>query len=145
MKFFKMLLSLPMLILTLLTVSFFALAQDAAPLPIPVCSAEMDFFQCLGLSLGSFKGASTLLIIAIVVQLLVKLMASSLFDQMFAKLDGWLKLTIISGLSLVGSVVGLMYTSDMSFLAALTSGGVLTALMVFANQIYQHFAPSAKA
>lgn len=116
----------------------FAMAQAAAP--IPVCSDSMDFFACLGASVGSFNGASTLLIVALVVQLLIKLMNSSLLDNIFGQLDGWLKLTIVSGLTIVSSVVGLMYSSGMSFLSALTSGAVLTALMVFANQIYQHFA-----
>lgn len=121
---------------------FFALAQVAVP-PMPVCGPEMDFWQCLGLSVGSFNGASTLLIVALSVQLLIKLLNSNLLDKLFSGLDGWLKLTIISGLTIVGAVVGLMYSSNMSIWAALTSGTVLTAIMVFANQIYQHFAPAA--
>lgn len=129
--------------LSLFTVfGFYALAQAAVP-PIPVCTDGMDFFACLGASVGSFNGASTLLIVAIVVQLLIKLLSSNVLDNIFGAMDGWLKLTIVSGLTLLLSVVGLMYSSGMSIVAALTSGTVLSALMVFANQIYQHFNPSA--
>jgi len=123
-------------------VGFLAVAQTAVT-PLPVCTDGMDFFACLGLSIGSFKGASVLAIVAISVQLLIKLMNADFAANWFSGIPGWLKLTIVSGLTIVGSVVGLMYTNGMSFWAAVTSGGILTSLMVFANQIYQHFFPAA--
>lgn len=144
MKLFKSIWTMPIFVFAILLVSsIFTFAQDAQ-VPIPQCSADMDFFQCLGLSIGSFHGGSTLVIVAVVVQLLLKFMNAPFFDQLFSKLDGWVKLSIISFLTIAGSVAGLMYGSNMSFLSALTSGAILTSVMVFANQIYQHFvAPKA--
>lgn len=115
----------------LIILGFSAFAQE-----VPISSA--DFFSYLFSALGGLKGAGTLAIVGVVVQVLLKLLNSDLFSQWFSSVSGAVKLIVISGLTVAGSVIGLM-SQGQSFWAAVTSGGVVTALMVFAHQVYLHF------
>lgn len=105
------------------------LGQDAPVDP------NQEFLSLLIQSIGGMKGMSTLAIVGVVVQLLLKLANTT-----WIKLDGSMKLLIVSGLGIVGGVIGLMIPpNSLSLGAALVHSTVLTALMVFLNQIYQKF------
>lgn len=109
------------------------------PLPVPV-DPNQDFINLLIQSIGGLKGASTLVIVGVAVQLLLKLMNTT-----WIKLDASIKLLAVSGLGVVGGVVGLMVPpNNLPIGAAIVHATTLTAFMVFFNQIYQKWlAPKA--
>lgn len=125
---------------TLFTFGFLALAQQVDP--------NQDFINLLAGNIGQFKGMTTLAIVGLVVQLLLKFLDTSWFGSIFSKLDGSIKLLIVHGLGIAGSVAALMAPpNSMSLLSALTSGAVLSVLMVYGNELYTHFLkkdPAAK-
>ena len=114
-----------------------ALAQIADPVIPPV--TDTDFIGFLIQSLGGLKGASTLAIVAIVVQILIKFLGTDLFGKVFKNVSGAVKLLIVTGLSLVAGVVGLMSVEGLTIGAALVHSTTMTAFMVFANQLYKQF------
>lgn len=130
------------LLLTLLFAPLFVFAQDAAP-PV-VADPNGEFIKLLLESMGGLKGASTLAIVGIVVQLLIKALNLPIVGKLFSESSGKVKLVIVSGLTLIGGVVGLMTVEGLTVGAALIHSTTLAAFMVFANQIYQHFAPEKK-
>jgi hypothetical protein len=109
-------------------------AQD---LVVPVSSNE-DFIGLLLQSLGGLKGASSLAIAGIVVQLLMKFVGTPWADKLFANAGPW-KLIIVALLSYLSGVVGLMASAGLSFGAAALHSSVLAAFMVFLNQVYKQF------
>lgn len=94
--------------------------------------------------IGSFKGASTLVIVAGVVQIVIKLLSSSFFGKIFSSFNGFVKLMAISGFTIVSSIIALMMQGK-SFVQAVMDGVVVSALMVYVNQIYQHIKEKPKA
>ena len=129
---------------------------SGAVLQMPPAGSQQlsDFSQFLINSLGGLKGASALAIAAFVVQVLLKLLDMDVVEnwlgKSFSDWSGAWKLVVISGLTLVSGVLGLMVMGHVSLGAALIHSTTLTAFMVFANQIYQHViapvpAPAASA
>lgn len=112
-----------------------ALAQDVV---IPVVS-DTDFLGHLLQSVGQFKGATTLVIVGLAVQILIKFLGTELFGRLFKKVTGATKLTIYLSLSLIGGVSGLMLTADLTFGAALVHSSTLAAFGLLLNQIYKQF------
>jgi len=80
---------------------------------------------------GGWKGISTLGGIAAVLQLAMKF-----FQTPLAKFAGVWRLTIVAGLSVIATVLGLMVQGQ-EFLPSLLSGGVLAAVQVFGHQIFK--------
>jgi len=119
---------LSLLMLSLLVFSSVVFAQQG-----DVVSYN-DFFSFLFSSIGEMKGASTLAIVVLASQILLKFGQSQ-----FGELLGKYKLLFISLFTMVGSVVGLMVSSNMEFLPALLSGASLSALQVFGHQLYKQF------
>lgn len=116
----------------------FVLAQVADPgaiVPIPA----QDFIGFLLQSLGGFKGASSLVVAGLVVQIIMKFLGTDIAGQLMAKLPGNIKIIIVTGLTLVSGVLGLMTVGGLSLGAALIHSATLSALMVFGNQIYKQF------
>lgn len=111
------------------------LAQDAT---VPAS----DFIADLIKAITSSKGLSTMAIVAVVVQLLIKFMNTDWANSLFKSLSGAMKLVVVHGLTLIASVVGMMLQGS-TLLQALSSGVILTALMVYGNEIYQNFFVSA--
>lgn len=110
------------------------MAQVVTPPPLPV-DPNKEFVDLLFQSLGGLKGASTLVIIGMAIQLLLKLANTT-----WIKLDASIKLLVVTGLGVVGGVVGLMVPpNSLPIGAALIHATTLTAFMVFLNQIYQRF------
>lgn len=108
-----------------------------AQITLPTEVVEVDSGEALMFllqSLGGFKGASTLAIVVLVSQLLMKFVATPLL-----KLDGAMKLLIISGLTIVGGVAGLMVQTGMDLGAALMHSSVLAALSTYVHQLYKQF------
>lgn len=125
-------------ILAILLVPAVAFAQvDPASLPVLLPTADLSTEQALGellKSLGGFKGATALGIVFLVVQ------ASLLFFRTkLADFAGKWKLVIVTALSLVGGVIGLL-VSGVPLLAALTHATTFTSLQVFGNQFIKQFA-----
>lgn len=109
------------------------MAQVALPtelVEVDTADALMFLLQ----SLGGIKGASTLAIVVLVSQLLMKFVATPLL-----KLDGAMKLLIISGLTIVGGVAGLMIQTGIDLGAALMHSSILAALSTYVHQLYKQF------
>ena len=131
MRFFALLFALIML-------PVLALAQ--ASLPTGGAPPDVPYDQTLSsilTLLGGVKSATALSITALIVQIAMKLLQAPLGNY-----TGKLKLIIISGLTMVGALVGEL-TAGVDWKVALFSGAVLTALQVFVHQIVQHFKPTA--
>lgn len=94
---------------------------------------DAQFFELASQLVGGFKGASVLA----GVLLGVKILAAALSWRL-SELAGIWRLTIISGLNVVGSVLGLVLTG-MPFFGALTNAGVLALLSVFVNQAWKQW------
>ncbi len=125
-------------VLAILFVPALALAQvEPASLPVLLPTTDLTTDQALGellKSLGGFKGATALGIVFLVVQALLLFFRTKLAD--FA---GKWKLVIVTALSLVGGVIGLL-VSGVPLLAALTHATTFTSLQVFGNQFIKQFA-----
>ncbi len=115
----------------------------ATPAPLPNLPPEVsttEFLQLLIQSLGGLKGAGTLTIVALVVQLIIKFMSSELAGKVFKTMSAIQKIAIVTGLTVVGGVLALMLPpTSLSLGAALVHSTTLTAAMVFANEIYKGF------
>lgn len=133
------------LFIAALLLPVWCLAQEvvnvAVPVVVPPVDPNGEFINLLIASLGGLKGASTLAIVGIVVQIIIKALNLPIAGKLFSESKGWIKLLIVSGLTLVGGVTGLMSVEKLSFAAALIHSTTLTALMVFGNQLIQHFSP----
>lgn len=81
-------------------------------------------------AIGGIKGASTLAIVMLICQILMVVMKSKLG----AFSGGW-QLVIVTGLSMIGTVVGYAMVNGTSIGAALVSGVGLAAVQVFGHQI----------
>lgn len=125
---------------SVLMLTAFQVMAQATDLPVV---PDAEFFSYLIQSLGGLSGASTLAIVGIVVQVLIKLMSTPMLGKLFTTLSGAWKLTIVSVLSLAGGVVTLMTANGLTIGAALMHSATLTAFMVLFNQVYkQFFAPA---
>lgn len=94
--------------------------------------------------IGGLKGAGILVIVAGVVQLIMQFFKTPLATRFFPDLSGKAKLLIVSGLTVVGGVLGLM-ADGQPFMAAILHSSTLAALQVFANQLFRKFAKSKKS
>ena len=103
---------------------------------IPVLSNEQFLSQALVL-LGGLKGASALGVTAVVVQLVMKFLATPWADSLPAK-QGQYKLIVFLGCTLVSGILAQL-AAGMELLPALFSSSTLAAVMVFANQLYKQF------
>lgn len=92
-----------------------------------------DEIMSLLASLGGLKGASTLAIVAVVVQGLMLMLKSSI-----GKFAGAYQLLAVLLLTLAGGVVGLMI-QGMDIGAALMHSSTLAAGQVLLHQIYKQF------
>jgi hypothetical protein len=118
------------LVLTSFALTTFAHATGEIPAPL----STDEFLGALLASLGGLKGASTMGIVVIAVQLLMKLAMTKAGD-----LAGKWKLTIVFLLTLVSGVLGLVYKDHLSIAAALLHSTTLAALQVLAFQVIKQF------
>lgn len=120
-----------------------AVAETAASPEVQGVAVEVDpnltFMQLLLKSIGDMKGATTIAIVAIVIQLLLKILDLPIVGSWFSGTKGKTKLLIVGGLSFLLAPVTLVSTLGMDWGAALTHTTTLTAFMVFINQVYIQF------
>lgn len=128
-------------LLFLIFLPIFMYAQDVVPILPPV--SNEDFLGLLIQSIGGLKGASTLAIVGVVVQLLMKFVGTPFADGLFKNAGPW-KLSLVGLLSWAGGVLSLMQVSHLSFGAAFVHSSSLMAFMVLANQIYKQFLEQKK-
>lgn len=126
---------LKLIFMSLIFLPLCAFAQEVASEVVEVVSNE-DFISALIEAIGGLKGKGTLSIVAVSVQLFMLFLDTKFGSGL---LKGSVKLLVVSALSLVGGVVGLMVSDGIEFLPALMSSANLTALMVFGNQAYKQF------
>lgn len=105
---------------------------------VPV-DPNLSFLQLLLKSIGDMKGATTLAIIAIVIQLLIKLLDLPLVGSWFSGTKGKTKLMIVTGLTFALAPITLVSSLGLDWGAALTHSTTLAAFMVFVNQIFVQF------
>ena len=111
------------------------LAFSSVPVDLSQEVPVQDFLAFLIQSMGGMKGASTLAVVAIILQGALILFRTSLLD----KFSGKYKLLIVYALSLVGGIVALM-TQGIDFNAALIHSNSLAAYQVFFHQVIKHVA-----
>jgi hypothetical protein len=92
-----------------------------------------QFLMDLVAFFSTVQGQSVLAVAAGLAQLALKAFQTPLAD--FA---GKYKLVVVSGVTVLATVLGSMLTG-LSFTAALLSGGAVTALQVFVHQVYTQF------
>jgi len=122
--------------LIFMSLIFLPLCLFAQDVVTDVVVSNEDFIKLLIESIGGVKGASTLAIVGIVVQLVM-----AFFNTKFGGnlVKGSVKLLIVTGLTLVGGVIGLMVSGGLDIGAALIHSTTLSALMVFVNQLIKQF------
>lgn len=96
------------------------------------------FFASFANAFGQAKGLATIPLIILVVQLLIQFLKTPIFGQLFKKVDDGTKLAISLSLGVLVSIGGFM-SQGMSFVAALSQGAVISAVMVAGHQIYLKF------
>lgn len=104
-------------------------AEEPIVVPPPTQSEWSAFLE----GLGGIKGASTLAIVALVVQGLMLALKSGL-----GSLTGKLQLVLVYGLTLVGGVVALK-VQGMDWGSILIHSSTMSAVQVFLHQIYKQF------
>lgn len=128
-----------MFLLILASFAFFpllVLAQDE------VISND-EFVSFLLASIGGAKGLSTLALVGVSIQIIIKFLQTEIVDNWFSKKSGKIKLVIVTGMSVIGGVLSLMTVEGLSFSAAALHSSTLAAAMVFIHQVIKQF--SAKA
>jgi hypothetical protein len=120
--------------LFLIALPFLAFAQEAV---LPPEMTNEEFLQLLLASLGGVKGMSALAIAGMATQLVAKFLNTNLMSKVWVQIPGIWKIVTIVTLTAVGGVLG-MVSQGVSWGAALIHSSVLSAVMVLANQIYQH-------
>jgi hypothetical protein len=128
---------LKLLFLAPLLVSVSAYAQDTGVPDVDPITTE-DFFHYLMSSFGGLKGATALVIAAFVVQAIIRLLKTPLMNSFFLRIGGQWKITIVTGLTVVAGVIGLV-SAGVPISAALVHSTTLSAFLVFMNQIYRQF------
>lgn len=116
--------------------SIAAFADTGIPDIQPV-STE-DFLHFLTSSFGGAKGAGAMAMAAFVVQAIIRFLKTPIVDSVFLRIGGKWKLTIVTGLTIVSGVIGLLL-SGVPLAAALLHATTLSALLVFGNQLYRQF------
>lgn len=111
----------------------------------PAVDSDNVFATALLQSLGGMKGLSTLGIVALAVQLLMKFMDTSLFAKLVSPKLADYKLPVVSLLSIVSGVVALMTKDNLPLGMALLHSMTLSSAMVFANQWIKFLIPSSSA
>ena len=110
-------------------------------LPVDTPAAAVNDAQALDYllrGLGGSSGAGAMGIAVLITQVLLFLARSPLAD-----LAGRWKLAIVTGVSLVATVVA-GKVAGQTWAAALLSGPVVTAAQVFAHQLFAQFKPAPK-
>lgn len=100
--------------------------------------SDDEFFMSIANAFGQSHGASALVIIGILAQLLIQFTKTRLFGQLFRKVDGKGRLAIVLVLTSVTTFVGLM-SQGMGWVAAITSGAFMSTAMVAGHQVYKLF------
>lgn len=114
----------------------FALTAMADGDPTAPVATE-DFLKALFESIGKLKGAGTMGIVVVVVQLLMLF-----FRTPLANFAGKYRLLIASALTMVGGVIGLKLTG-VDWMAALVHSSTLAAFQVFGHQAFVQFIKKA--
>ena len=109
-------------------IGFKAFADDAGIQP-----PSLDELAALVAALGGVKGASTLAVVALVVQGLMLLLRSKL-----GEVAGKYRLLAVYLLTVVGTVVGFRI-AGLDLGAALVHAQTLTAAQVLVNQVFKQF------
>lgn len=88
--------------------------------------------------LGTLKGATTMMIVAFAVQAAMKF-----FKTPLAEFAGKWRLLIVAGMT-IGSMVVAGLAAGMDLKSIMSGAGMLTAVQVFLNQVWQKFFGSEK-
>lgn len=120
-----------------------AFAQALPPVVLdPSLDPNVAYIKLIIDSIGGMKGLGAWGISAVIIQLIIVGLNLPIVGGLFGSAYGWVKLLIVSGLSMVVTPIALMATTPaMDFGAALLHSATLAAVMVFINQIIQHFLP----
>lgn len=119
-----------------LLVAGLAFAQDVLPVPIPEVS-NAEFFESLLAAIGGAKGASTLAIVSLVLQVLWKLLGTQLIAIPWSKLKPQVKFLVVGVLSIASLTVAQMIAASVPLGMALLHSTVVTSLMNYGYKYYE--------
>jgi len=105
--------------------------------PIMPDVSNVDFLEFFLKSIGGAQGASALAIVALVVQVLMKFVATPWANRLLVG-KGETKLAIVLLLTYIGGLTALII-SGLTFGAAFLHSTSLSALLVLLNEIYSRF------
>lgn len=137
----KKLLGIFMVMFTLLFMTAIAMAQPIAGLAGPPTGVD-EVLSALSALVGGVQGASTLVVVGLVAQLLAKFVLSPLWDKL--GLEPKFKFLVFALSSVVGAVVPLMIQGQ-SLLHAVSSGAVLLLIVQYGHRIYELFIEKKEA
>jgi hypothetical protein len=100
-----------------------------------VAATDMGLIQKVMEILASYKTLPQLALAAAIVQLLLYFFNTPIFGKLFSKLDGGVKLIIVTLLSIIAGLLTAKI-SGVPLADAFLSSANLAALQVFAHQIY---------
>ena len=123
-----------LMVLCMTMFGIFAYAQEAAA---EVVSNESVFKALFDLIMG-YKGLQGAALTVAIAQFILLFCKSHLFEQLFKKLSGAWKLTIVSLLTLVIGVFS-MKAAGMTTAQALSDSANLVALQVLVHQLFSQF------
>ena len=116
--------------------------DPAAPVLVkneePSTVTDADFFQSIGSAIGGMKGASTIVIIGILLQIAFKFLSTPLSGKTFPQLSGKTKITVVLVLSTLSTLVGLV-AQGMDWKAAALSGVGLAAISSLIQQLWTQY------
>ena len=134
--------SIELLFTLCLFLFFYALVMATAKASQGMASDEYLIF--LMESIGNLKGASVAMSSYIISQIIIKFIDSIFRKKMIdsgevfnVKISGRHKILIVSGVTFINTISGLMAISGLSLSAAAVHSATLSAFSVFANQIYK--------
>lgn len=113
--------------------SSFALGQVVAQVPLEQNIDLQNYFKLLVESLGGVQGASTMAILAIVIQLLMATLRLDVLQSKLPPIVGKYKFIFIYALSMVSGILALRM-QGLDLMASLFHSNTLAAYQVFMHQ-----------
>lgn len=129
--------------ISIITFPVLAMAQEIAA-PAAAMDSDQAAINALMQSLGGQGGLTSLGVVAVIVQLLLKFMDTGIFSRLFSEKIQNLKLPMVSILTVLFGTVVLMKQSHLSLGAGMIHSSMLSAGMVFFHQWFKFLKPAAK-
>lgn len=113
-------------------------AVDVPAPDIPQISNN-DFFEYLVKSLGGATGATTIVIISILLQVFLKFLSTPMFGEVFKKATGKVKVSTFLVLSVLANVVGLVANAGLTWQTALLHSTTISLVIAAVVGVWKQY------